>query len=505
MSQEWWELSSAELIEMEHQVDDYLTDRGLPRDIDVTFEDVRIMFSRISRINFRSDVRDFRARVCRDTWINIPLIATNMRDVTGMETCIAMAEEGGMGIIPQFLSLEKRLEIIGKVKRAHSGVLNHPWCVKPSELLGNARRLMAEKKVTSLLVTEDGADRGKLVGLMSRRDWMAKIDNPDLPVSEVMNLKVITADPKIAPNDAEKIMRRHKIEKLPLVNENGCLRGLIVMKEIEKRKLFPRAARDSKGRLLVGAAVGMNEYNPDPEKEIYRPEIAARLLEAEADIIMPDAPNANARFMKIVRHIRENFPEAPLLAGSVDHPYHTKALIKAGADAVKVGIGCGSACETRVEVGVGTGQVTAIAWCKAVAGDIPIVSDGGISDRFGRDLQIAIVAGANCVLSGSLFAGTQEAPAPSLIHKGRKVKPYRGSASFESQLERVEEGNLDRGRAPEGEMRLVPFKGSVKEVIEQRLGWLSSAMAFCDAFNLEELRANAVLRRQTRACYDEGA
>lgn len=481
--------------EIQIKVENYLRKKGLPVTINVAYKNVFLVQYQPSPIDRRSDITDFRSRLAGDIWLNIPFIVTNMTAVSGVKSCIAIAEMGGIGIVPQFFPIAERVAMIKEIKRAHSGIIENPWCVKPDETLKNAKRFMEQKKVSSLLVTENGQDNSKLLGILSHRDYVDVIDE-DLKVETLMTRKLVTALPNITIEEARQLLRKYKIEKLPLVDDQGTLKGLIVAKELAKRAQFRMAVRDRKGRLMVAAAVGMNEKYLESVEQ---------LVKAGADVIVADSPNAfTDRFGRIVREIKSAFLKTPLVAGSVDSPEGARFLINAGADAVKVGIGCGSACETRPNTGFGCPQLSALAKCVAVADGKPIICDGGI--KTGSDVAKALGAGVDCIMSGSIFAGTAETPGRIKTKKnGEKVMVYMGSASEEAQFERFIKGELDFVRAPEGEEYEVPLKGSLKDVIERYLGWLRSSMAFAGARTLQEFRKIARFGLQTREGYEEGA
>jgi len=476
----------------------YLRSKGLPLHIAVTFPDI-FLVDRTSRIKSRSEisgsVENLRTQLTKKTRLNIPIISSNMADVTESAMAIAIARKGGLGFIHQFMPIKDRVSQVREVKRADNEIIENPWCVKPGISLKEALDFMKLNKTSAVLVVNDD---GVLVGILTNRDVQFKRYQTDealksLRVEDVMTKALVTANPGITIQEAIKILDAKKIEKLPLIDEKNQPVGLITAKDVVKRSQFPMAARDRKGRLLVGATVGL------PDNIL---EEVGQLCGAGADAILLDTARANAlRVQETIQKIKKEFPKAQLVVGNVDNPEGTRLLIDAGADAVKVGIGPGSACKTREETGVGMPQLTAIAECAAVAEDIPIIADGGIAK--GGDFAKALAAGASVVMLGSALAGTDESPGELQMDKGQKFKVYRGSASLELQLDRLAKGSLDDIRAPEGEPRRVPYKGSVGPVIEVLIKNLSSAMSYVNALTLAELR-ECQMRWQTRAGHEEG-
>lgn len=482
--------------EIQSCVEDYLRAKGLPQHIALAFADV-VLIDRTSRINKRSDIRNLSTLLVKDFPINIPIVSANMKDVTESEIAIALAREGGCGFLHQFDSIERRVEEVKKVKRADNEVIEHPFTTDSGSKLSEAINFMKSHRITGLVVTNK---EGILEGIITTRDTLFLEllgQNPEqMTVKEVMTKSpLITACQGVKIEEAAGLLQKHKIEKLPLVDDGNHVVGLITAKDILKKIRYPRAARDKKGQLIVGATVGVNDNAlRDTEK----------LIDAGADIILLDTARANAFIASILaKKLKEHFVNVPLIAGNVDNPEGTLLLIRAGADAIKVGIGPGSACKTRMETGVGVPQLTAIAECSAVARKfgVPIIADGGIHN--GRDMVLSLVAGASSVMLGSAFAGTDESPGEVLIDNGQSFKIYRGSASIDAQLDRIERGNLDKMRAPEGEPRRVPYKGDVISVIEDWLSDLRSAMSYANACSIEELQS-CKLRWQSPAGYQEG-
>lgn len=353
-----------------------------------------------------------------------------------------------------------------------------------------------------MMVTDE---HGKLLGILCHKDYQFIYDRT-VPVESIMTKQVITASPNLSRHDAKEIFKKHKIEKVPLVDEGGRLTGLIVAKEIVKQTLYPYAARDKKGRLLVGAAVGMNEDCMGAVSE---------LIEAGVDVVVLDSPNGfSHREINIVKDVKKTFPKVPIIAGSVDGPEGVRWLIEAGADAVKVGIGCGSACEMRPTTGFGRPQLSALARSVAVADGKPIIADGGVKE--GHDIAKALAAGVNCIMSGYIFSGTDETPGRvktitiKIEMNGKelklklKVKVYYGSASEEAQFERYIKNELEFIRSAEGEEYYAACKGPLKDAVEEYLGWLRSSKAFAGARTLQEFREITKFELQTRDGYEEG-
>lgn len=475
-------------------VNSYLEAKGLPRDIAVTFDDVTIL-DFYSDIPSRSAITDTRSRLARDIWLNTPIVSANMDTITEAKMAIALARLGGLGFIHQFLPIEKRIQEIKRVKRADSGIIENPLTIHPEATLREAREIMGEDGPAGLLVVDPATE--KLVGIITARDVrFEKMDGKR--VAEVMTrAPLITAPAGTTLEQARLILQKNKIEKLPLIDEKERVVGLITSKDILKIEKFPQALRDHKGHLRVSASVGVSG---DFVKE------AELLAGAGADIILVDTARGFSRRLEdAVRAIRGALGEnMPIVAGNVDTPEATLMLIEAGADGVKVGIGPGAVCKTREGPGVGIPQLTAIAECAAVAQryEVPIIADGGI--RGGAHFCKALAAGASSVMLGYLLAGTEEAPGEPFYEDGEKWKIYRGSASLEFQLSRLDRDEHERIRASEGVPRRVRYKGEVKLVVDELMGYLRSSMSYVGAWTLEEYRAKAKFRRQTLSGHEEG-
>lgn len=421
-----------------------------------------------------------------------------MDTVTESGMAIALAREGGIGIIHRFMTIEDQVDEILKVKRSESVMIEQPYTVKPDLTVAEAKKAMTEFSVSGLLVEEGG----KLLGIITRRDITFEKNNK-LKVSELMTKDVITAKAGITIDQAKEILHDKRIEKLPVIDDKKHIVGLITSKDILKMEQYPHASKDRKGRLLVGAAVGV--------KGDYLERTEA-LLEAGADIIVVDIAHGHSEnAINTVHMIKKAFPSCELIAGNVATGEGSRDLIKAGVDAIKVGVGSGSICITRVVTGSGVPQLTAVIESVKVARDygVPIVSDGGI--RNSGDITKALAAGASSVMIGSLFGGTDESPGKTLVKNGKKYKMYRGMASFYASLGRkyreagpqvVDSDDLN-DYVPEGVEAMVPYKGSVVEIIRQMAGGLRSGLSYCGAKTIPEMQNNAEFIKITSAGYIE--
>ncbi len=421
-----------------------------------------------------------------------------METVTESGMAIALAREGGIGIIHRFITIEDQVDEILKVKRSESVMIEQPYTIKPDVTMAEARKAMAEYGVSGLLVEEGG----KLAGIITRRDITFEKNNRR-KVSERMTKDVITAKAGTTIEQAKEILHNQRIEKLPVVDDKKRIVGLITSKDILKMEQYPHASKDKKGRLLVGAAVGI--------KGDYLERTEA-LLEAGADVLVVDIAHGHSEnAITTVRMIKKAFPDCELVAGNVATGDGARDLIKAGVDAVKVGVGSGSICITRVVTGSGVPQLTAVIDSVKVAKDydIPVISDGGI--RNSGDITKALAAGASSVMVGSLFGGTDESPGKTLVKNGKKFKMYRGMASFYASLGRKyrEEGSqvVDsddlNDYVPEGVEAMVPYKGSVVEIVRQLVGGLRSGLSYCGAKTIPEMQKNAEFIKMTSAGYIE--
>jgi len=456
----------------------------------LTFDDV-LLLPRPSSINSRKEV-DTSSFLTKKIKINIPIVSSPMDTVTEARLAIAIAREGGIGVIHRFMSIEDQVKEVMKVKRSEGIIIEKPYTISPDATVDEMRRMSRQYKVNSFLVA-DGSNH--LLGIVSSRDVI--FEDGAKKISEVMTPreKLVVAKPGISIEEAKEILKAHKIEKLPLVDEKNVIRGLITMKDITNLEKFPLASKDKKGRLMVGAAVGVRE---DYIKHVEK------LLEVEVDFIVIDVANGyTENVRKAVKAIKKEF-DVDVIAGNVATAEGVEVLASAGADAIRVGIGSGSACTTRLVAGVGVPQLTAIIECAEAASnyDIPIIADGGI--RRSGDIVKALAAGASTVMIGNLLAGTEESPGATIIRKGRKYKLYRGMASHAAYSGKLEkEGMFDEEEieayVSEGVEGLVEYRGTVAEVIHQLVGGLRSGMSYVGARNIKELQKNAIFIKITEA------
>jgi IMP dehydrogenase len=464
----------------------------------LTFDDVLLIPKR-SPIISRSQA-NLKTKLSRNITLNIPLVSANMDTVTESGMAIALAREGGIGIIHRFMTIEDQVDEVLKVKRSESVIIEQPYTIKPDMSVQDAENLMLQYGVSGLLVEENGK---KLAGIITRRDITFETNHKS-KISDLMSKNVITAKEGTTIEQAKQILHNHRIEKLPVVDSNNRIVGLITSKDILKMDQFPYASKDKKGRLLVGAAVGV--------KGDYLERTEA-LLDAGSDAIVVDIAHGHSEnAINTVHMIKKAFPNCELIAGNVATREGTNDLIKAGVDAVKVGVGSGSICITRVITGSGVPQLTAIIESVKVAKEygIPVISDGGI--RTSGDATKAIAAGSSSVMIGSLFGGTDESPGKTMIKNGKKFKMYRGMASFYASLGRryrerdpqvVESSDDLNDYVPEGVEAMVPYKGSVVEIIRQLVGGLRSGLSYCGAKTILEMHKNAEFIKMTSAGYME--
>jgi IMP dehydrogenase len=423
--------------------------------------------------------------------LNIPLISAGMDTVTESALAIAIAREGGIGIIHKNMSISQQAEEVDRVKRSESGVITNPFSLTPEHHVYDAEELMGKYRISGVPIVDE---ESKLVGILTNRD-LRFVHDFSIKIKDVMtHEELVTAPVGTTLQQAEGILQRHKIEKLPLVDETNTLKGLITIKDIEKAIQFPNAAKDHHGRLLVGAAVGVS-------KDTF--ERAEALVNAGIDALVVDSAHGHhIDIVSMVRKLREKYPDLTIIAGNVATGEATRDLIEAGASVVKVGIGPGSICTTRIIAGIGVPQVTAVYDCATVAREynVPIIADGGI--KYSGEITKAIAAGASCVMLGSLFAGTEESPGEAEIYQGRRYKSYRGMGSIGA----MKEGSKDR-YFQENESKLVPegiegrvaYKGPLKDIIHQLLGGLRSGMGYCGTATIEELKNDTQFVRITGA------
>jgi IMP dehydrogenase len=437
---------------------------------------------------------DVRSRLTRRIPLNIPIISSPMDTVTESEMAIGLAQVGGLGVIHKNLSIERQTEEVEKVKRSANGIILNPATLRPLEKVARAREIMDQHNVSGLPITQDD---GHLVGILTRRD-LRFLENWDLPIAEVMTKEnLVTARGIVTLEEAEKILMAKKVEKLLLVDEDFRLIGLITIKDIDMMRRFPDACKDGQGRLRAGAAVGIHDY-----------ERVECLIKRGVDVIVVDSAHGHsANVLETVRNIKKQW-DIDIVAGNIATADGCKDLIRAGADAVKVGIGPGSICTTRVISGVGVPQVTAIFEAAKAAEDaqIPIIADGGI--RYSGDITKAIAAGAHSVMIGGLFAGLAESPGAQILYQGRAFKVYRGMGSLGAMVHGSSERYRQSGRAsdklvPEGVEGRVPFKGQLGPFVYQLVGGLRAGMGYCGARTIDDLRKEARFIRVSPATVRE--
>ena len=425
--------------------------------------------------------------------LNVPMVSAGMDTVTESRMAISMARQGGLGIIHKNMSIDQQAEEVEKVKRSENGVITNPFFLTPTHQVFDAEHLMGKYKISGVPIVNNQEDL-KLVGIITNRD-LRFISDYSLKIDDVMTKEdLITAPVGTTLEGAEKILQQYKIEKLPIVAEDGTLKGLITIKDIEKVMEFPNAAKDKLGRLLVGAAVGVSK---DTDIRVQK------LVEAQVDVIVIDTAHGHSQgVLEVVKKIRATYPELEIIAGNVATGAAARALYEAGADVVKVGIGPGSICTTRVVAGVGVPQITAIYDCASVARELgkTIIADGGI--KFSGDIVKALAAGGHVVMLGSLLAGTTEAPGDTEIFQGRRFKVYRGMGSVGA----MEKGSKDRyfqedakKLVPEGIEGRLPYKGPLADTIHQLVGGVRAGMGYCGSQDLQALREEAQFVRMTGA------
>lgn len=463
----------------------------------LTFDDV-LLVPKKSSIVSRSQT-SLRTKLSANIHINIPIISANMDSVTESNMAIALAREGGIGIIHRFMTIQEQVEQVLKVKRSESVIIEQPYTIGRDNTVREANTLMSDNGISGLLVKDTFS---KLCGIITRRDTVFE-KNLDISVSELMTKDVVYAREGTTIEQAKEILHKNKIEKLPLVNEQKEIIGLITGKDILKMEQYPDASKDKKGRLLVGAAVGVKgDYLERTES----------LLNNGADVIVVDIAHGHSdNAINTVRMIKKAFPSCELIAGNVATGKGTEDLIKAGVDAVKVGVGSGSICITRIVTGSGVPQLTAIIDSVKTAKkyDIPIISDGGT--RNSGDLTKALAAGSSSVMIGSMFGGTDESPGKTLVKNGKKYKMYRGMASFYAALGRryrenpeiTQENDDLNDYVAEGVEAMVPYKGSVIEIIRQLAGGVRSGLSYCGANTINEMQQNAEFIKITLSGYKE--
>ena len=454
----------------------------------LTFDDVLLLPAESDILPADVDLTTYLTNKVK---LNIPVMSAAMDTVTEYRMAIAIAREGGIGVIHKNMSIDSQAEQVDMVKRSENGVISNPFFLKADNTLGEADRLMAKYRISGVPIVDDN---GRLTGIITNRDMKFETDL-SRKIGEVMTSEnLVTGKVGTTLNEAREILHRHKIEKLPIVDDEYRLKGLITIKDIEKVFKYPNSAKDAQGRLLCAAAIGATKDVLDR---------AGALIDVGADVLVLDSAHGHSKnIMNSVSKVKEAFPEIQLIAGNVATPEATEALIKAGADCVKVGIGPGSICTTRVVSGIGVPQISAVLSCadKAAQFGIPVIADGGI--KYSGDITKAIAAGANVVMMGSMLAGCEEAPGEQEVYQGRQFKVYRGMGS----LGAMQKGSKDRyfqednkKLVPEGVEGRVPYRGPLSETVFQMMGGLRSGMGYCGARNIKELKENTKFVRITGA------
>ena len=453
----------------------------------LTFDDVLLV---PQKSDVTPNMVELSTQLTKNIKINIPIISSAMDTVTESAMAIAMAREGGVGIIHKNMTIEQQATEVDKVKRSEHGVITDPFFLSPEHTLADADALMGKFRISGVPITVDG----KLVGILTNRDLRFEVDFSK-KIKDVMTTEnLVTAKEGITLDEAQEILRRHKIEKLPLVDDNGYLKGLITIKDIEKSVKYPNAAKDSHGRLLAGAAIGITDDVLDRVKALH---------DARVDVLVLDSAHGHSQnILNCLKLVKKHFPDIDVIAGNIATAEAAEELIKAGADAVKVGIGPGSICTTRIVAGVGVPQITAIYDVAKVAKkyNVPVIADGGI--KYSGDIPKAIAAGADLIMIGSLLAGCEESPGESEIYQGRKFKVYRGMGSIAA----MEKGSKDRyfqtgskKLVPEGVEGRVPYKGPMADTVFQLIGGLRSSMGYCGAPTIADLKEKGKFVRITAA------
>lgn len=462
----------------------------------LTFDDV-LLVPKFSDITSRSQT-NLSTKLSRNISINIPFVSANMDTVTESAMAVAMARAGGIGIIHRFLTIKEQANEVLKVKRSGSVMIENPYVIHLDKTVQDAINYAEEKEISGLLVIDSNS---KLVGIVTDRDLLFETDTTHF-IKDVMTRDVVTAKLGVSLDDAKKILHEHRIEKLPIVDESGLIRGLITSKDITNIEYYPSASKDKKGRPLVGAAVGVKgDFMERTES----------LLEAGVDVLVVDIAHGHSEnALGTIRNIKKAFPKCELIAGNVATAQGAEDLIKAGVDAVKVGVGSGSICITRVITGSGVPQLTAVIDCAKIGKDygIPIISDGGT--RTSGDATKALAAGASSVMVGSMLGGTDESPGTVLTKNGKRFKIYRGMASLGASLGRKskETGSISfdedlNDYVAEGVEAMVPYKGTVIDILKQLTGGVRSGLSYCGAHTIPQMQANAEFIKMSRAGFAE--
>ena len=457
----------------------------------LTYDDV-LLVPQYSDVDSRRSLST-KSQLTKKISLQIPIVSANMDVVTESEMAITMAREGGIGMIHRFMTIAEQARQIQRVKKAESFVVDRPITISEKHSVGDLKRIVDETNTGGILILDRN---DKLIGIVSTRDLLFENDDAK-PITQIMSTDVHTAPPGTSLKEAERLLHEHRVEKLPLVDDNGKVAGLVTLKDIMKITQFPKATKDEKGRLSVGAAVGVRD------KEMRRVEA---VLEAGADCIVVDIAHGDSLLeLDMIRNIRKHFPDTQIIGGNVATADGTKRLIEAGADAIKVGVGPGSICITRIVAGSGVPQLTAVIECATAAGEygVPIIADGGI--RQPGDVAKALAAGAQTVMIGSMLAGTDESPGMIMTRRGHRYKASRGMASLEANIERNKREGNDLTQeeiedyVAEGVEAAVPYRGKAREVLTQLVGGLQSGMSYSGAHTVEELQHKAVFVRMTGA------
>ena len=463
----------------------------------ITFDDV-LLVPKFSSITSRSET-DLSTRLSKNISLNIPLISANMDTVTESTMAVTMAREGGIGIIHRFLTIEEQANQVLKVKRSGSVMIENPYQINDNQTISTAFEIMNDKEVSGLLVVNS---ESKLVGILTERDVLFESPNSDKLVNELMTKDVVTSKPNTTVSEAKEILKNNRIEKLPLIDDNRNIHGLFSTQDILNTENYPNASKDKKGRPLVGAAVGV--------KGDFLERTEA-LLEANTDVIVVDIAHGHSEnAITTVKNIKKAFPNCELIAGNVATAQGTEDLIKAGVDAVKVGVGSGSICITRVITGSGVPQLTAVMDCAEIAKkyDIPIISDGGT--KTSGDATKALAGGASTVMLGSMLSGTDESPGSTISKNGNRYKIYRGMASLAAARGRKskETGLVDladdlNDYVAEGVEGFVPYKGTVTDIIKQITGGIRSGLSYCGGHTISQMQENAEFIKMSGAGFAE--
>jgi len=461
----------------------------------LTFDDV-LLVPKYSDITSRSQT-DLSTKLSRNISINIPFVSANMDTVTESSMAMAMARAGGIGIIHRFLPIKEQASEVLKVKRSGSVIIENPYSISPEKSIQNALDYAEDKEISGLLVVDSNS---KLIGIITERDLL--FADPTDHIHDVMTKDVVTAKPGVTLDEAKEILHKHRLEKLPIIDDSGIIKGLITSKDITNNAEYPNASKDKKGRPLVGAAVGVKGDFLERSES---------LLEAGADVLVVDIAHGHSEnALNTVRNIKKAFPNCELIAGNVATAQGTEDLIKAGVDAVKVGVGSGSICITRVITGSGVPQLTAVIDCAKIGKDhdIPIISDGGT--RTSGDATKALAAGASSVMVGSMLGGTDESPGTVLTKNGKRFKVYRGMASLAASIGRKskETGSFSldddlNDYVAEGVEAMVPYKGTVTDILKQLTGGVRSGLSYCGARTIPQMQDNAEFIKMSRAGFAE--